>query len=321
MAAGPGTGDILADFSLRGPIAEALLNITKARRHRTGSKHLCCRPCELRTNISGTSMSSPHLAGSAALLRAVHPTWLPSEVKSALMMTSFNGGFKENGTTPWDPDDVGTGRVDLNQAAKAGLVMNETFANFLAANPGTGGDPRTLNVPSVRDMTCSPSCVFTRTVRNTKTVPTSWTAAGSSHHCRPVMTVAIVPPTFNFTGNVAETQVLTITVTPLVALTEPVAFGQVLLTEAAAVSPPERLTVAIKGLPAGIVTPTPTPSSSPTPTASATPPSSPTPTASGTPTPPSSPTPSVIRHRHRHRRQHLRRRHRPSTFPLAWTWA
>ena len=105
-------------------------------------------------------MSSPHLAGSAALVRALQPTWLPSEVKSALMMTSFNGGFKENGTTPWDPDDVGTGRVDLNQVAKAGLVMNETFANYLAANPATGGDPRTLNIPSVRDMNCTPNCVL-----------------------------------------------------------------------------------------------------------------------------------------------------------------
>ncbi len=125
-------------------------------------------------------MSCPHLTGSAALLRAIHPTWLPSEVKSALMMISFNGGKKENGTTPWDPDDVGTGRVDLTKAAKAGLVMNETFANYLAANPSTGGDPRTVNIPSVRDMNCTPNCIWTRTVRNTKTVPTSWTATGSA---------------------------------------------------------------------------------------------------------------------------------------------
>ncbi len=35
------------------------------------------------------------------------------------MMTSFNGGNKENGTTPWDPDDVGTGRVDLTQGSQS----------------------------------------------------------------------------------------------------------------------------------------------------------------------------------------------------------
>ena len=270
--AGPGTGDILAGFSLRGPIAGNLQNLTKPDVTGPGVNIYAALLGTYGT-LSGTSMSCPHLTGGSALVRAVHPTWLPPEVKAALMMTSFNGGFKENGTTPWDPDDVGTGRIDLTKAAGAGLVMNETFANFLAANPSTGGDPRTLNIPSVRDMNCSPSCVWTRTVRNTKTVPTSWTATGSA--ITPGFTVNVVPPSFNFTGNVAETQLLTITAAPIVDLTAAVAFGQVLLTETGAVSPNERITVAIKGVPAGLITPTPTPTVSP-----ATPTPTPTPTPS-----------------------------------------
>ena len=127
-------------------------------------------------------MSSPHAAGAAALIRAVHPTWTAPEVKSALMMTAFQGGTKENGSTPWDADDVGNGRVDLTRAARAGLVMHETFANFLAANPATGGDPKTLNLPSVRNMNCTPSCTWTRTVRNTRNVPSNWKALGVRHY-------------------------------------------------------------------------------------------------------------------------------------------
>jgi subtilisin family serine protease len=291
-AAGPGSGDILAGFSLRGPTAGNFLNIQKPDVTGPGVS-IYAAVLSAYGTLSGTSMSCPHLTGGSALLRAVHPTWLPEEVKTALMMTSFNGGFKENGTTPWDPDDVGSGRIDLTQAAKAGLVMNETFANFLAANPNAGGNPRTLNTASVRDMNCSPSCVFTRTVRNTKTVPTSWTATGSS--INPAnMTVAVAPPTFNFTGSVAQTQTLTITVTPLVNLTAAVAFGQVLFTESGAVSPNERITVAIKGLPAGLVTPgtpTPTPTLTPSPTVSPTPSASPTPIVSPTPIPTVTPTP------------------------------
>ena len=84
-----------------------------------------------------------------------------------MMMTSFNGGTKEDGTTPWDADDVGTGRIDLTKAALAGLVMDETTQHFLDANPNTGGDPKTLNIPSVRNMECTPNCTWTRTVRNT----------------------------------------------------------------------------------------------------------------------------------------------------------
>ena len=37
---------------------------------------------------NGTSMASPHHAGSALLVRQARPAWTVSEVKSALMMTS-----------------------------------------------------------------------------------------------------------------------------------------------------------------------------------------------------------------------------------------
>lgn len=124
--------------------------------------------------LSGTSMSSPHAAGAAALLRAVHPDWTPGQVKSALMMTARTGFDPTGG--PAHPDMEGTGTVDLTKAALSGLTMDESFDNYLAANPANGGDPGTLNVPSVRADDCAGSCTWQRTVCSTDDSPfgTEW---------------------------------------------------------------------------------------------------------------------------------------------------
>ena len=62
-------------------------------------------------------MASPHIAGSAALLKDLHPTWTPGQIKSALMTTAKTAGLvKEDGTTPFNAFDAGSGRVDLNVA-------------------------------------------------------------------------------------------------------------------------------------------------------------------------------------------------------------
>ncbi|MDQ3198985.1 MAG: S8 family serine peptidase [Verrucomicrobiota bacterium] len=243
----PLPGDVLAGFSLRGPVPPPLQDLTKPDITGPGVNIYAAFPISLGGygTLSGTSMSSPHAAGSAILVRKVHPDWTVSETKSALMMTAFNGGTKEDGVTPWDPDDVGNGRLDLTKAALAGLVMDETTANYLAANPATGGDPKTLNLPAVRNMDCTPSCTWTRTVRNSRTEATSWTASGTA--MTPGFDIEVSPSRFTFSGGLGETQELTITATPRTDLTGAVAFGEVVLGETGGISPEERITVAIKG--------------------------------------------------------------------------
>jgi subtilisin family serine protease len=82
--------------------------------------------------IAGTSMASPHIAGAGALLKALHPDWTPGQIKSALMTTALiDGVVKEDGETPVDPFDVGSGRVDLNRAGSPGLTISATAQDYV----------------------------------------------------------------------------------------------------------------------------------------------------------------------------------------------
>ncbi len=177
--------------------------------------------------LTGTSMSAPHLAGAAALIRSVNPTWTPTEVKSALMLTAQTVGRKPDEVSAWNSDDVGNGRVELRRAALAGFVMNETFANFVAADPAVTlnqNGVRQLNSPGMRNTQMVGSYVFTRTVRNTRTKPTNWTAVTTGAPAGTTVTVS--PASFSFNGSLTQTQVLTITVQMTAASTTP-KFGDV----------------------------------------------------------------------------------------------
>lgn len=254
ISADPAAGDILSAGSLRGPIGGNIEvtapDITAPGTNIFGAYNNTANHYDY---MSGTSMASPHVAGAGALLKGLHPTWSVIEVKSALQLTAKKAGFKDfvNGTPntgQWDADDVGNGRVDLTKAALSGLVLNETGANFLGA-AGNQANQRALNLPSMRNTSCTPSCTFTRTVRNTLDTATSWTASGAN--LGPGLSVSVAPTSFSFTGNTSETQVLTVTVTPNGNQTGALVFGEVNLVEAGGLSPDLRMTVAIRGQGAG----------------------------------------------------------------------
>jgi hypothetical protein len=91
---------------------------------------------------SGTSVSAPHVAGLAAFLLSVHPTWTPARLKSAMMTTADDldgaaGPFAE-----------GAGQVDPEGFLDPGVVLDSGPASWRRFLDGEIR-PQDLNLPSV----------------------------------------------------------------------------------------------------------------------------------------------------------------------------
>jgi subtilisin family serine protease len=87
--------------------------------------------------LTGTSMSAPHVAGVAALLRQAHPEWSPAAIKSALMTTARQDVNHQDGETAAIPFDFGSGHIEPNAANDPGLVYDVTNDEYDAFACGT----------------------------------------------------------------------------------------------------------------------------------------------------------------------------------------
>jgi subtilisin family serine protease len=83
--------------------------------------------------FSGTSMSSPHVAGVAALMAQAHPDWSPAAQRSAMATTAHQaiiGGY--------NPFGAGSGQVQPNKMVDPGLVYDAGFGDYLSFLKGQG---------------------------------------------------------------------------------------------------------------------------------------------------------------------------------------
>ncbi len=137
-------GNVMADFSSRGPFP-TVRDWIKPDITAPGVNILAGATPEPNDGsyggyfqyLSGTSMSTPHIAGIAALLLEANPNWSPAMVKSAMMTTARQNVVKEDGATKADPFDFGAGHVNPNRAVDPGLVYDAGFLDYLAGACGT----------------------------------------------------------------------------------------------------------------------------------------------------------------------------------------
>ncbi|PWA62642.1 Peptidase S8/S53 domain-containing protein [Artemisia annua] len=110
--------------------------------------------------ISGTSMSCPHLAGAAALLKSTHPDWSPAAIKSAIMTTasnvSLNGRYIVNERDlPADVFDIGSGHVEVSKANDPGLIFDIQPDDYIPYLCGLNYTAKQVQVIVKKTVSCS----------------------------------------------------------------------------------------------------------------------------------------------------------------------
>ncbi len=127
--------DGLADFSSRGPMRD-FLGLLKPDITAPGVSIRSTVPFDGQwgnasryNTLSGTSMAAPHIAGAAALIKQLHPTWTPDMIKANLMNTA-----KDLGQNAYVQ---GAGRVQVNVAATVPLIAAPGSISF--GQPFLGG--------------------------------------------------------------------------------------------------------------------------------------------------------------------------------------
>lgn len=90
--------------------------------------------------FSGTSMASPHLAGSAAVVRGQHPGWSAEQVRSAIVNTATQGVLKDYKTAQPTNDVlvVGSGLENLQAAVGAPVALGPVSLAFGGIPAGSG---------------------------------------------------------------------------------------------------------------------------------------------------------------------------------------
>ncbi|KAJ0785743.1 putative tripeptidyl-peptidase II [Helianthus annuus] len=188
--------------------------------------------------MSGTSMAAPHVAGVAALVKAVHRDWSPAAIRSAMVTTATKtdntlGTIRDqwNGEIA-TPLAFGAGLVNPNGAMDPGLIYDmgpQDYINFLCGLGYTATQMSTilrssqwscenrtgLNYPTFianfsNQTTLLSEKQFTRTVRNVGDHASTYRA---SLKVPPGMILKVEPNTIKFTNKYQEQKfVLTVQV-------------------------------------------------------------------------------------------------------------
>jgi len=211
-------GNIMASFSARGPgpVADILkpdvtapgVNIIAGFTPEPAN----ATPGENFAYLSGTSMSTPHVTGVAALLRQAHPDWSPAAIRSALITSARQDLQLPDSIAAANPFDYGGGHIVPNAALQPGLVYDvsddeyDAFACGVAspavtparctdlAAAGHSFFARDLNQPAISISRLASQETVTRRVSNVSDEAESYNIEIAAP---PGISVNVAPPTIS----------------------------------------------------------------------------------------------------------------------------
>lgn len=144
--------DIMAGFSSQGPtdvdfrvkpdVVAPGVNVLSSIPHQFCDNPPCF------AFFQGTSMATPHLAGSAAVVRGQHPDWSAAQIRSAIVNTADQDVLRDYQTGTQLVTDVnitGAGRENLFSAVNASVALDPVSVSF-GAIPSGSGQTQTFDV-------------------------------------------------------------------------------------------------------------------------------------------------------------------------------
>ncbi|KAH0752537.1 hypothetical protein KY285_005685 [Solanum tuberosum] len=112
--------------------------------------------------LYGTSLSCPHLAGVAALLKNAHPNWSPAAIKSAIMTTADivnlgNDPIQDETLEPADLFAVGSGHVNPPRANDPGLIYDIQPEDYIPYLCGLNYTDDQVSIIVIKKVHCTKS--------------------------------------------------------------------------------------------------------------------------------------------------------------------
>ncbi|MBA2526156.1 MAG: S8 family serine peptidase [Pyrinomonadaceae bacterium] len=141
----PAQDNIMADFSSQGPTDvdfRVKPDVVAPGVNVLSSVPLAyCGGVPCWAFFQGTSMATPHLAGSAAVVRGQHPTWSAAQIRSAIVNTADQGVLKNYSATTaleTDVNVIGAGRENLLSSVNAQVALDPVSVSFGSVAAGAG---------------------------------------------------------------------------------------------------------------------------------------------------------------------------------------